>query len=314
MLPTVVRLRGRIDSLVIPALDRSLVRCGQAPYVILDLRAVDAVETSVVEYIQSQVKRYIQSQDEEYIQSQVGRIRQRHAPLLKLVVPHSQLTVMDLARGKVNYGRQPAMSPVAGVPASVDAQPLLAYETLEDAIRDARYGDVSSSCLPTAKPDASFDALSEVIFPQQTSSKLEFILPQLPSAGLMVRKLERGETIACSEYPFQPSFVILEGVVDVRQLHAAPVDGASRKCVRKAVLLAVKAIFQRKTQTKVDRPTMMEGTPGGVRPKVVAPRFPFCARVMSESCWILEIDPTHVPRWDEIVERARQSGAMEDMK
>lgn len=165
MLPHVVRLKGRIGSSVIPLLERSLVQCGQAPYVILDLRAVVAVETSVAEYIQSQVKRYLQSQDEEYIQSQAERILQRHVPLLKIVVPHSRLAVMDLDRGKVNYGCN------------------LAYKTLEDAIRDIRYGDVSSSCLPTAKPDASFDALSEVIFPQQTSSKLEFIFPQLPSAG-----------------------------------------------------------------------------------------------------------------------------------
>lgn len=100
MLPHVVRLKGRIGSSVIPLLERSLVQCGQAPYVILDLRAVVAVETSVAEYIQSQVKRYLQSQDEEYIQSQAERILQRHVPLLKIVVPHSRLAVMDLDRAR----------------------------------------------------------------------------------------------------------------------------------------------------------------------------------------------------------------------
>ncbi|RYN71110.1 hypothetical protein AA0119_g13678 [Alternaria tenuissima] len=226
---------------------------------------------------------------------------------------------MDLDRGGVNYSWDVATSPVGGTsdpvdgapgtgdkdPDSVEKKKLQAYGGLEDAIRDARYRDGSRSSHSASKQDSGVSL-------QQTGGELQFILRNLPSPGLVVRKLKYGDIIACSDYPFQPSFVILEGLVDVRELCDAPVDGAGRMCVRKAILLAVKAIFRRKTKTAGDSEKIVSESPCEGRHKVVAPHYPFCARVQSESCLILDIDPALIPRWNEIVEEASQSSASKE--
>ncbi|KAI0572199.1 sulfate transporter [Pyrenophora tritici-repentis] len=301
MLPPVVRFKGRVGSLVIPPLDQILARCDKAPYIILDLLQVDAIETSVA----------------EYIQSRAGRILERHAPLLIIVVPRSRFAVMgDLKRGKVDHGPHPAISLGVGVPNPANEKQIQVYETLEDAIRHARNGALSRTCLSAAEQDACFAALSNTFLHQQTSNELGLSLAELRSAGLVIQNLKRGDAIACSEYPFQPSFVILDGRVTVRQLHAAPLPGARRKCIRKAVPAAVKACFRReaRTEEKGPVPVTMEGSLCGVGPKVVAPRFLFCARVESEFCLIIDINSTHHQRRNEIVELDGQSGASKEME
>jgi hypothetical protein len=231
------------------------------------------------------------------------------------VVSANQLAVVnDLKRGGVNYGYNLATPLETSVPDRIDRKQLRAYETLKDAICNVPYECVPSSCLPIANLDAIFAALSDFVQYQRTSTNLEFRLSELRLADVIVRDLKLGDTIACSDYPFQPSFIIIEGLVSVRQLQAAPVDGATRKCVRQAVPLAVKSMFRRKTVTKAAAVSTMERSSYGDKPKVVAPQFPFCARVLSNSCLILVIDAAHVARWNEIVERARQSSAAKDMK
>jgi anti-anti-sigma regulatory factor len=296
MLPRVVHLNGRIDSSVIPFLAQSLAPSVQAPYVILDLLEVDAIETSVAEYIQSEAE------------------KKRVAPL-SIVVSCSQLAVTnDLGRGKVNYSHQLAASPVRGAPNAVGKMQVRAYETLDDAICVARYGHTLSFCVLNANMDAAFAELNEVISNPLTSGKLEFILPELHLEGVRVRELKRGDTIACAKYPFQPSYIILKGRVDVRQPSAAPVDDESRICIRKTILAAARAIFQRQTGKKED-PAVTIGGPRYIDgPKVVAPQPSCCARVASESCQILDMDPARYQRWCEIVERARQSGDTKEMK
>ncbi|KNG46179.1 hypothetical protein TW65_07075 [Stemphylium lycopersici] len=214
MLPPLLRFKGRVDSLAIPRIEEFFACYCQAPCIILDLEAVDAVETSVAEHIQSQAE----------------GIRQKNAQRLSIVVPRTRLAVKDdLERGKVDFDRCPVLPPVDGTPNLISKRPLRTYGTLENAIRDALYGDVSSSYLQAAKLDDDFPALREVILKYQIRNMLETTLPEPRWAGLTVRGLKRGETIACSLYPFQPSFVILEGLVAVRQLLKAPCEGTRRK-------------------------------------------------------------------------------------
>ncbi|RYN15979.1 hypothetical protein AA0116_g12652 [Alternaria tenuissima] len=299
LLPPVVQFRGDIDSFVAPPLEQSFARCGQPSCIILDLQEVCSVGTDLAQCIQREAERI--------------------AARIKIVLPRSRLAVMDLDRGGVNYSWDVATSPVGGTsdpvdgapgtgdkdPDSVEKKKLQAYGGLEDAIRDARYRDGSRSSHSASKQDSGVSL-------QQTGGELQFILRNLPSPGLVVRKLKYGDIIACSDYPFQPSFVILEGLVDVRELCDAPVDGAGRMCVRKAILLAVKAIFRRKTKTAGDSEKIVSESPCEGRHKVVAPHYPFCARVQSESCLILDIDPALIPRWNEIVEEASQSSASKE--
>jgi hypothetical protein len=298
MLPRVVRLEGRIDYSVIPLLAQSLGPSVQAPYVILDLSKVAAVETSVAEYIQSEAER---------------DLPKRVAPL-SIVVSCSQLAVTnDLGRGKLNYSHQLAASSVLDAPSAVDVKQLPAYETLEDAICVARYGH-TPRCCTDANLDAAFVTLNKVISNPQTSGKLESLLPELHSAGVRVRELKRGDTIACADYPFHPPFIIIEGRVDVRQLCAVPVGDESRRCIRKSVLAAARALFRRQVGNKKDSAMTAEGSRYFDGPKFVAPRPPCCARVASEYCQILDIDPARYQRWCEIVARARQSDATKEMK
>jgi hypothetical protein len=230
------------------------------------------------------------------------------------VVSANQLAVVnDLKRGGVNYGYDLATPLVAGVPDRIYGKQLRAYGTLKDAICNVPYKCVPGSCLPTVNLDTSFAALRDLVQYQQTSINLEFRPSQLRLAGVIVRELKLGDTIACSDYPFQPSFIIIEGLVSVRQLEVAPADSATRKCVRQAVSLAVKSMFRRKTPPKEATVSTMQGSSYDDEPKVVMPQFPFCARVLSKSCLILVIDAAHVARWDKIVERARQNGATKEM-
>ena len=296
MLPRVVHLKGRVNSSVVPLLAQSLASCVHTPYVILNLLKVDAVDTSVVEYIQSEVE------------------KKRVAPL-SIVVSCSQLAVTnDLRRGKVNYSHRLVVSPVRGAPNAVSEKQAPAYETLDDAICVARYGHTPSFCVLDANLDAAFTRLNEVISNPQTSDKLKSILPELRSAGVRVRELKWGDTIACADYPLQPSFIIIDGRVDVRQLCAAPVGDESRRCMRKAVLAAARAIFRPQVRNKIDSTMEPQGSRYVRGPTFVAPRPPCCARVVSEYCQILDIDPARYQRWCEIVARARRSGTTKEMR
>lgn len=298
ILPLVVSLKGRIGSSTIPLLDQYLALCCQSPHVILNLRAVDSVETSVAEYLQSQAE----------------RILQRQASPFSIVLSRSQSGVKgDLERGKVNYSCVPVTSPVADFVDLVGRKQLLAYESLGDAIRVARYGYQSSSCLLSAESNLSVSALWEVVLHRHSSSKPMFTFSELCSKGTTVRKLKYGETIACSEYPFPPAFIILDGRVVFQELHAASVNSRSRKCIRKAVSSAMQAVFKSERVVKDQQsPRTMEGTLYGKGPHIVAPTSPFCARVDSESCLILDIDPTHGQHCNRIVERAIRNGATKE--
>lgn len=298
MLPLVVSLKGRIGSSVISSLNQSFTRYCQSPHVILNLEAVDSVETSVAECIQGRAE----------------RILQRDASLFSIVVSRSQSGVKsDLERSKLNYSYDLATPPATSDSESTNRKQLRAYETLEHAIRDARYGYQSSPCFLPEKLDLSLIALCEATLHQHTSRKQQLTISDLRSAGKMVRELECGDTIACSEYPLLPAFVVLDGRVAIRKLCATGVDSASKKCIRKAVPFAVKAIFQRKVPSEDKAPEIVEGSLHGNTPCIVAPRSPFCARVDSESCLILDIDAAHNQHWRDFIERGRQSGAIKDI-
>ena len=231
----------------------------------------------------------------EYIQSQIERILQRHGQPLSIVVRHSQLAVMaDLERGKVNKLQYRA------------------HEALEEAIRDARYGNMSALCVPNAKLDAT-DSLDTLRSMFQANNDMKPTLAELRWKGLRVRERKRGEAIACSKYPLQSSFIILEGLVAVRQRRAATPDTTHRKCIRKAVPQRVAAMFQHKEKPAEQDLVMMEGSLCGAGPKIVTPQVPFCARVESRICWILDFHSTHDQLLQEIVEQSRQSGTKKEM-
>lgn len=296
LLPLVVSLKGRISASAMPALDQTFLQLCQSPYVILNLEAVDSLETSVAEYLQSQAQ----------------RILRVSASVFSIVVSHNQLRVKsDLDRGKVNYCYNLATPPVAGDSEPNHQKQIRAYETLVDAIRDARYKHNSSTCFLPAKLDFTLATLCKDILHRYASSKQQFVLPELRLVGMMLRVLKHGETIACSEYPFLPAFIVLDGRVAVRQ-HATSVTGARKNCIRKAVHSAANNIFRRKAQTDdKDVISMIRGSLYGTGSHMVAPQLPFCARVNSESCLILDIDAAHDPHWGEIVKRERQRGTTE---
>ncbi|KAJ6192172.1 hypothetical protein J3E72DRAFT_273532 [Bipolaris maydis] len=201
-----------------------------------------------------------------------------------------------------------ATPPVVSAPASVSQKQLRVYDTLEDAICGLRYEHRSSSSF---LPANSLTALCKTILHQHNRNNKQFTLPELHSAGTVVRVLACGETIACSEYPFLPAFVILDGRVALRE-HATSLGGGKRMCIRKAVPSAARAIFRRKTTEKDrDNISVIEGSVHGAGPRVIAPLLPFCARVDSETCLILDIDARNT-HWAEIIKRWRQIGAIND--
>ncbi|KAJ5047781.1 hypothetical protein J3E74DRAFT_295580 [Bipolaris maydis] len=273
--------------------DQIFGRYCQSSHIILNLEAVDSAETSVAEYIQTQAKK---TQDTLFF---------------SIVVSHTQLTLKsDLERGKVDCSYSVATPPVVSAPASVSQKQLRVYDTLEDAICGLRYEHRSSSSF---LPANSLTALCKTILHQHNRNNKQFTLPELHSAGTVVRVLACGETIACSEYPFLPAFVILDGRVALRE-HATSLGGGKRMCIRKAVPSAARAIFRRKTTEKDrDNISVIEGSVHGAGPRVIAPLLPFCARVDSETCLILDIDARNT-HWAEIIKRWRQIGAINDKK
>lgn len=300
MLPLVVSLKGRIGSSVIPSLDEIFTKCCQSPHAILNLEAADSVETSVAEYIQGRAERTLQKEASSF-----SIVMSRN---------HSGMK-SDLERSKLNYSYDPPTPLAASVAESTEPKQLRVYENLQDAIRDVRYEYQSNSCVLPDKLCLSLTTLCEAILHQYiTTSKQQSILPEHRSARMMVRNLECGETIACFKYPLLPAFIVLNGRVAIRELHATAVDSASRKCIREAVPSIMKAVFCREVTVKDEQyPEIVEGSLHGNGPQVVAPRSPFCARVDSKSCSILDIDPTYNQYWGNIIERVRQSRAPDDM-
>jgi hypothetical protein len=125
MLPPIIRFRRYADSLVIPRMERMLDdvmagRYGTVRRIILSLEDVDIVETCVAESIQTQVKRFAETQAS-----------------LDIVVPRRIPVIHDLRRGKLELRWHSCENPADDHTNT--------YETLEDAIRDCRYGAFSRS-------------------------------------------------------------------------------------------------------------------------------------------------------------------------
>jgi hypothetical protein len=274
MLPLIIRFRRYADSLVIPQMERMLDdvlagRYGTVRRIILSLEDVDTVETCVAESIQRQVKRFAETQTS-----------------LDIVVPRRAPVVHDLRRGKLELRWHSCCS--AGTPADDHTN---AYETLEIAIRDCRYGAFSRSCAVEREESlATLTRVIRLILEQQKVNTLVPYIADLRSAGLVVRKVDQGEAIACARYPVQPSFIILEGLVAVRRLHADPLEAAERRPIREAIHVAIKAVFRRQDQTIGGCTAMPEEFRHKAGPEVVKPHISSCAHAVSDSL-ILDIDP-----------------------
>jgi hypothetical protein len=271
MLPPIVRFRRYAGALVIPQMEQMLDdvlagRYGTVPRIILSLEGVDIIETCAAESIQRQVKRFAETETSLYI-----------------VVPRMAPVVHDLRRGKLELRWHSCYS--AGNPA--DNHPN-AYETLEAAIRDCRYGAFPRFFAVERKE--SLATLTQVIRKRQKVNTLVHHIANLRSAGLVVRKVDQGEAIACARYPFRPSFIILEGLVAVRGLHAEPSEAAKRRSIREAIPVAVKAVFRRQNQTKGGGTAITEVSRHEAGPKVIEPSFSSCAHAVSDPCWILDIN------------------------
>ena len=293
MLPPIIRFRRCADFLVIPQMERMLDdvlagRYSTVQRIILSLEDVDIVETCVAESIQRQVKRFAETETS-----------------LDIVVPRRTPVIHDLRRGELELRWHSCCS--AGNPADDHTN---AYETLEDAIRDCRYGAFSRSFAVEREKSlaTSLAALTQVILEQQNANTLVPYIADLHSAGLVVRKVDQGEAIACATYPFQPSFIILEGLVAVRRLHVEPSEAAKRRPIRDAISMAVKAVFHRQGQTIGGCTATTEVFRCEAGPKVIKPHSSSCAYAVSD-CWIIDIDPIHGKDcWDAIGLLRRQDG------
>jgi hypothetical protein len=291
MIPSIVRFRRYAGALVIPQMERMLDdmlagRYGTVLRIILSLEDVDIVETCVAESIERQVKRFAGTQTS-----------------LDIVVPRVAPVVHDLRRGKLELRWHSCCS--TRNPADDHTN---AYETLEVAIRDCRYGAFSRSF--AVEREESFATLTRVILKQQKVNTLVPYIADLRSAGLVVRKVKQGEAIACARYPFRPSFIILEGLVAVRRLHAEPSEAAKRRSIREAISVAVKAAFHRQNGTIGGGTAMTEVSRHEAGPQVIEPHFSSCAHAVDDSCWILDIDP--VDGKDAIGLVRRQGGVKEE--
>jgi hypothetical protein len=272
MLPPIVRFRRYAGALVIPQMEQMLDdvlagRYGKVLRIILSLEDVDIVETCVAESIQRQIKRFAETQTS-----------------LDIVVPRMAPVVHDLRRGKLELRWHSCCSTTNPADDHTNA-----YETLEGAIRDCRYGAFSRSF--AVEREESLATSTRVILEQQRVSTLVPNFANLRSAGLVVRRIDQGEAISCARYPFQPSFIILEGLVAIRRLHADPSEAAERRSIREAIPVAVKAVFRRQTRTMGDCTPMTEVCRHEAGPEVIKPHFLSCAHAVSDSCWILYIDP-----------------------
>jgi hypothetical protein len=122
-----------------------------------------------------------------------------------------------------------------------------------------------------------------------------------------MRKVDQGEAFGCARYPFRPSFIILEGLVAVRRLHAELSEAAESRSIREAIPVAVKAVFRRQDRTIGSCTATTEVSRREAGPKVITPQISSYAHAMSDSCWVLDIDPVDGKDcWDAICLVKRQ--------
>lgn len=280
MFPPIVCLKGSVTSAVIPRIQRFLetlrsVSHGKPLCLIVDLQAVDVIETCVADFMRGQ-----------------AMILTRLSPTWSLVIVVSEenrVITSDLGRGNLKLKWPPVTV--------LDDSCVLAFQSLEIAIRTHRYESLVGSDVATVSFE-SLEELSRVMtYPQiPTIYERLHLLYDLHAAGLKVRKLSRGEVVSCVRYPFRSNFIVLAGQVIVRKVRHDNPNRLPQGTVRQATIKASKALVSqllRRRAQVLEEDSLIRAYQTGDKFESSAETL-CCAHAASEVCWILDIDPGNI--------------------
>jgi hypothetical protein len=303
--PPIIRLNGHTTSAAIPLLEQFMEDVPDATndtnlYIILDLRTVDSLETCVAQFLNKRASWLL--------------LAPRHRTLVVIASPRSTRVVGILEREGLVL-RWPTSNPDLADTANATAPlHILAYEHLDHAVHASRTVHTYTTGLGTVDKADDTTACDDHQIIEQLFSYLPD--PQLAAserlrrAGLVVRTIRQGEAISCARYPLRCTFVVLNGTVGIRRLHVDPMNYGLQKPVREATFAALKSLFvwlfrqkNRCTQTNNAVEKYMgvgEKFDGGIY-------YLSCVHAVSESCWILDIDPMNEVGWNAVQKRSKRA-------
>jgi hypothetical protein len=303
--PPIIRLNGHTTSAAIPLLEQFMedvpdATNDTAQYIILDLRTVDSLETCVAQFLSNRTSWLLRSP--------------RRRTLVVIASPRSARVVDILEREGFVLRWHTITRDIADTANTTATLPIMAYEHLDQAVRSLRAIHLHATKLGTVDntDDATACDNHQIIkqllsdLPNPKLSPLE----RLDRAGLVIRTIRQGEAISCARYPLQCTFIVLSGKVGIRRLHADAVNLDSQKPVRGATSAALKSLFVWLFNRKSSR--MQTGT-AAEKYLSVGERFDTdiygfsCAHGVSESCWILDIDPSNEVGWHAVQRRSKRA-------
>ena len=271
-----------------------------ALYIILDLRTVDTLETCVAQFLSK-------------LASSLLRAPRRRS-LVVIASPRSTGVIDVLEREGLVLGWPNTNHDLADTTNTTAPLPILAYEHLDHAVRVSRAVHLhatESGTVDKAEDTTTYDdhQIVKQLLSCLPDSQLH-ALERLDRAGLVVRTVRQGEAISCARYPLPCTFVVLNGKAGVRRLHASLVNHESQKPVREAASAAFKFffmwLFRRKSGCMVASTAVEKYLNVGERFDGHACAFS-CVHAVSETCCILDIDPTNEVGWSAVQEQSKRA-------
>lgn len=310
MQPSIICLTGHAGFLTIPPLREFFAgaEIDTPQCLILDLRTV----------------RYMETCTAQFLAETVSKLALQETPgLLVVVGPKNRPNVLtSLRRGGLDLREQKGDGSAAALqsraPATSTQLSCLLCNSLEQAIAVSRNRTWEKpSALPIVlrpigprSDDVPNESLEEIVDKLLSyipvSGSMSEAEPAMSTyeimkcAGLVIREVRQGDAISCPRYPVQPVFMVLIGLVVLRNSHEDLPKLPLQLSVREAVQLRVRtALSDFGKQLRRISKRKDHGAHEDAESRYLVPFDWFdesqatssCAHASGHSCWILDIDP-----------------------